>query len=521
MSRLESSRIQTTEASLLEDKCGIFAVYSPEYSDKLPITMRGAGGVQHRGQQGVGFAAQTEDGTITYTRNGLIREALTSHVIRRNGLNMASRWQMFHCRYGTEGGYIKNNLQPCKGVTDLGEEFTLVHNGQVLVTDKEKQKYAPRGKKDLISDTYILTQKIASAEGATLEDKIEQVLAETKGSYSIIIGAKDRLILARDEQGIMPFVIGKAGNTFIAASETHAIDKVDAQVVREVKRGEIVRIDSEGVKTLKKGKDGAGNFCSFQLGYFMRPDSMYPIYNQAYDGEHPENWISVARFREECGKTLWKERPVKDASFVVGIPDSGVAVGTGLAIAAGIPYRQVILRDHYDPNGDKRLFQGDDKLDLIQSKVLGKLSLVPDPAIWEDAIVIIGEDSVVRGNVMKPIVRAIFSLGAREVHVRSGYPMIIAPCHLGVSMRKEEELIALRNKGDERLIAQELAATTAGFISNEGYLMAQNPNRELNIPENPREMFLQNGQCGGCLTGNYPVSREGILFERKGDLLLV
>jgi amidophosphoribosyltransferase len=501
------------EENRLEDKCGLFAIFSDDFTNNLKLTIKGAGGVQHRGQQGVGITQMTKSGEInTFRGPGLIREALTEELIRENNLNQPSLWELFHCRYGTSGGYGTENIQPIITTTNTGEEFALIHNGEIVITDEMRQA-APEASLEH-SDTYYLSRFIAAADGKTLEDKLQAALPRVKGSYSLIIGSSDRLLLARDEFGIKPLIVGSGNGKKIIASETHAFDKIGAPVIRELKRGEITRVDRDGFKIIKEGLPGQGFECSFENPYIRRPDSLFPLYKQNDDNEHPDRWRSVLRYRERTGEILADEAPIHNASFIVGVPDSGVGVATGYANALKIPYRQVILRDHYDPNGDKRLFQTDNEINVILSKVLGKLSLVPDPEIWQDAIVVVGDDSIVRGSVSHQITAAIRNLGAREIHWISGYPMIKDTCHLGVSLRTKQELIAPRNDSDPIKIAEELRADSVNFISHKGILAARYPGRKIISPQNPNHIFLANGECGGCLTGIHPVNKEGIIYQQ-------
>lgn len=484
----------------LQEKCGLVGIWSPRYSTLLPLSLLAAGGVQHRGQHGAGVAMQTKKGIKKYVGDGLIREVFTRSVI--NKLNIPSLWTIVHCRYGTHGDYQKNNLQPCVITTKGGNAIAIIHNGEFVATEEMRKKIPgklPAG----ISDTYIFSRLLALIKAQTWEEKIIKALSQVNGAYSLIIGIEDKLFVARDNLGIRPLIIGQKKDRWIVASESHALDKVGVRSQREVKRGEIIKIDKNGLTILSKGASSLGNFCDFEWAYFSRPDSVLST---------GESSLSIGLFRERCGTVLAKEHPIKNATFVIGIPDSGILLATGYASALKLPYRNVVIRDHFDPNGSQRLFMRDDQKNRIRSKVLGKLSLLSDKHIWKNSIVVIGDDSIVRGNVSAKITKAIFSLGAKEVHWIIGFPPITHRCHLGVSIRTKEELIAVRSKSDPKKIAKKIGATSVNYISMKGFIQArlEKPIKNYN---DLRKIFLMNGGCGGCITGLYPIDRNGKIYS--------
>jgi amidophosphoribosyltransferase len=499
----------------LQEKCGVVGISFPSVNRKsqISIAVKSLIGLWHRGQQGAGATVKDASGLKTHHGTGGPEQTFSSSVIDDLGNGETPSWIVGQTRYGTNGGWEKENLQPITSYSSNNEPITIAHNGQFAGIEKMKKEVGEPLPDDA-SDTYIFSKLLARAKGSSWDEKIISTLEKVSGAYSLVMGAGDSLYLARDPQGIRPLMLGKFGDGFIAVSETIALDKVGATLIRQIKRGEIVKIDKEGIKTIKEGLEGDGNFCDFEWPYFSRPDSSYPLVSE--DLENPERWKSVYEFREECGKTLAKERPIPNATFVVGVPDSGVPVSMGYANALGIPYRQLILRDHYDPDGKGRIFQTDYDKGGIQARVLGKLSLVGGQRIWKDAVVVLGDDSYVRGYTSKAVVNAVFSAGAKEVHMISGTPQIMHPCHLGVSMRTYEELIASRNNGDPQKIAKEIGATSINYISHKGFIRARlEAGKDLIIPQNEKEIFLANGGCGGCLTGLHPVSQEGIIYKRK------
>ena len=493
----------------IQEKCGIVGVFTPRFSKNVPLALVAASGVQHRGPQGAGMAMQTRNGIRKYVGDGLLKHVFTHERVEK--LNLPARWIIVHCRYGTFGGYLKHNLQPCHIKTSAGQTVVVVHNGEFTATDKLQKKVSgklPQG----ASDTYMFTQLLGQIKGKTWDEKITQAVDAVQGAFSLMIGIKDSLYVIRDALGIRPLILGQLNEGgWMIASETHAFSKVHVKVKREVYPGEIIKIDTKGLHLIRQGTQGKGNFCDFEWAYFSRPDSLFPAYHTQNDGGDPTKWMSVAAFRERCGQILAKEHPLPYASFVVGVPDSGINVAIGYANITKIPYRQTMIRDHFDSNGEQRLFLRDDDMAKIKAKVLGKISFIPDRAIWKDAIVVIGGDSIVRGNVSEKITEAAFALGAREVHWIVGFPPVMHPCHLGVSMRTGAELIAQVRGGDPIKIAETIGATSVNYISPKGFIQAKVGEKILH-PRDERELFLVNGGCGGCLTGIYPVDREGVLY---------
>lgn len=493
----------------LQEKCGIVVMFSPKPKKLLGRALVAASALQHRGLNGAGIAIQTASKRITFTGEGLLKEVFTHKKMQQ--LNKTCSWIMTHCRYGTFGGYDRRNLQPCRAVTKKGEEVSVVHNGEFVEVDTIKKAVGFIGKTD-VSDTYLFTKLLVKTEGVSWDEKIVHILQKVNGAYSLFIGVNDAVYIARDPQAIRPLIIGKfPDGTWMAASETHAFDKVGVKVIRSLEPGEIIKIDATGLKFLQKGKSAGGHFCDFEWAYFSRPDSLFPTHKNS---ETPDNWLSVGAFRHRCGEIIAQENPLRKADFIVGVPESGINVGIGFSQTLKLPYRQLMIRDHFDSNGEQRLFMRDDEMKKIKRKVLGKISFVPDFHFWKNAIVVLSDDSIVRGNVSQQITKMAFQMGAREVHWIVGFPPVRFPCHLGVSMRTGEELIASKYKGDMKKIARAIGATSITYISPKGFIQARFLNgKKLLQLKDEREIFLTNLGCGGCVTGLYPVNKNGTVYQ--------
>ncbi len=498
------------EMEVFQDKCGLLVMYSKTPKHILPLAVLAAGGGQHRGQQGVGLGIRVDGDIKIHTDKGLINEVFNEDTISQ--WNYQTNFVKIHTRYGTNGGYGGENLQPCKEITPEGEPVTVIHNGEFVATNNIREKINEEIHENA-SDTVLFTKLLAQTPGKNHDEKVLKTLTQVDGAYSLVIAMGDDVYLVRDGRGIRPFVVGVIDGTVIAASETIALDKVGATILGEVNRGQVIRINQKGMRTIKPGYEGPGNLCDFEWDYVERPDSRLPAPEQMGKNIPDNEWPSILSFREKCGLIIAQENPIPNATFITGIPDSGVAVATGFAIGANIPYRQTIIRDHYDQNGAYRLFQQDQDMEEIGSRVLGKLSMVKDARIWKDAVVVFGDDSIVRSKVSGKITRRARELGAKEVYWIVGFPQVRHPCHLGVSTRSYHELIAARHGGDVKKIAEEIDADGVYYISNEGFIRAKSLNGEIIVPKNRDDIFLVNGGCGGCVTGNFPINKDGSIYE--------
>lgn len=498
----------------LLEKCGIVGVYARTYAPRTAIAIKAASGVQHRGQHGAGFAYLTEKGLHTYKRDGLIKNIFTPSVVR--DLNLPQRWSLVHTRYGTSGDYSATNIQPCIITADDGSYVSVVHNGEFPAVEQMKQDSGIAFAEGA-SDTYIFARRLGQITGSNWATHIKQVLSTTTGAYSLMITVGQELFAARDIHGIRPLFLGTVGDAWILASETHAFDKVGASFVREIGCGEILHFTPERVSTIQKKTDAKRHFCDFEWAYFARPNSRFSRQMNGKPEEDEENLLSVYAFREQCGQIMAQEAPIPNADVVIGIPDSGLAFASGYAQKLQVPHQHLIIRDHFDTEGSSRLFMRDDDKQGIGSKVLGKLSMIPDRYLWEGKTVVLCDDSVVRGNVSAQITKAVFGFGAKAVHWVIGFPPVRHRCHLGVSIRTHDELIAVQTNGDTKEIARQIGATSVTYISYKGFIRARLPKgtKLKNAP--PEDIFLANGGCGGCLTGKYPVSKSGRPYGGEDD----
>jgi len=502
--------IEIDEKDKIQEKCGIVILVNyKERKDNIILALAAAQGVQHRGQQGVGLMYVNNETNVVYKQQGLIsevfgkKEFFTSNQGAFN-LRDGAAVVLVHTRYGTEGGYDSYNIQPCEAVADNGDRVRVIHNGNLVavgsIREKVKAQLPPE-----VSDTYIFTQLLAESEGENWDKKVLATLDKISGAYSMGISIEGVTYLARDRHGLRPFVIGELRGGWIATSETRALKEVGLSEWRTVKQGEVVRIDEAGLTVLRQDNNTENNFCDLERAYFLAAES---------DIETDNGWMSVEKFRERCGELLASQPNQPEVDFVIGVPTSGIPAATAYARKRVLPYLQLIRKNGLSKEGKRRTFQQDFSLQLIQSKVEEKLVIEDDKNIWDGKRVMFIDDSTIRGNVSSVLTRAMFKLGAKEVHIGNAFPPVIATCHLGVSMRTQEELVAWRNDGNLKDIAKEIGATSIMYITNENFVRARRE-QQTRIPEDSKEIFLVNGGCGGCITGIYPVDKNGVVYERK------
>ncbi|MDP3724386.1 MAG: hypothetical protein Q8R11_02000 [bacterium] len=508
------------ERETFQERCGIVAIYTPEFTKKFPTVVRAQVALQHRGQNAGGFAMQTEGGVYTVSGFGLIREILKFDSLQDH--DPPTLWTVGHNRYETVEGKSENNTQPIVVKTHDGETLIVAHNGE-LVLDETLTKYRDDPH---VSDTYMFSHLLANTKGTTWTERVLHALEQIRGSYSMVICVGEEMFLARDPFGFRPLVFGQVADGWMAASETHAFDKifdrVSGKILRMIHRGEVVRITKKGPTTVREGFVGSWQSCMFEAPYLAFPYSRVPTYEQIDDDDHPERWMENSWFRRRMGKILAEEAPIRHASFVVGIPDSGMFVAEAYAETLGLPLRHYIVRDHYTIL-DRRSFMSDDLTrqngeadgkKRMQQLTRDRLSFESSSSIWTSKIVVMPDDSNVRGLVAETVDTLMFHYGAAEVHGVYGYPMIIFSCNKGVSMRRGQELVAFRHNSDEKKIAAETGLTSIHHISHAGYVRAMRPGISPEQIHYSPFMFMEANLCGQCVTAVDPVE----YYQHNGKL---
>ncbi|MCW1949293.1 MAG: hypothetical protein KIH89_002490 [Candidatus Shapirobacteria bacterium] len=495
---VDSSFVIDDEKLELHEKCGLFGMWVKKPRVLFSELLYGGIGVQNRGQNGAGMVVGGVGCEFVEHRDdGLIKDIFIGPVALK--FQTENKWGIVQCRYGTNGNYCFENNQPCIALTKDGTKIIVAHNGEFV--GLENLKLDPN-----MSDSRVFTELLAKSEGNSWDEKIKKVISEMKGAFCVIIGIEDTLYLARDEYGIRPLLIGKISNGWAAASETTSFVNIGADLgsVTEIKPGEIVKIDETGTKTIKSGSFSKRSECIFEFPYTRSPHSLYRDRNG--------RWGSIYEFRQRSGEYLARQfrKQNKRIDFIIGIPESGIPIAEGFHNEMGVPINNVIIKkpSQYYLKLPTRTFMNDRDMESIPATVLQKLSFVPDRRIYEGKRIACVDDSVVRSSTSKVIVQTLMDLGAKSVDWISGLPMVINSCHLGISIRSKEELIAFQKHCDPIEIAKAIGVRSITFITPENIVKAAN-NGNFVKSKKLEEVFMMNGFCGGCLGGIYPVSKEG------------
>jgi amidophosphoribosyltransferase len=443
------------------DECGVFGIFG--HAEAAKMAYLGLYALQHRGQESAGIASTDGANVHVHKSMGHVQEIFTPDVIAR----LPGAVAIGHTRYSTAGDTSLMNAQPV--VIDCNKgKLALAHNGNLTNAIELRRKLEHRGSIfQTTSDTEVIVHLIARSSARNLSGAIADALNQVEGAYSLVILTRDEIYAIRDPRGFRPLNIGRLESTWVIASETCAFDLLDAEYVREVEPGEMVRISSAGLESIHFAPGKPHSYCIFEHVYFSRPDSI--IFGRP-----------VNQSRERLGRLLAREHPV-EADLVAPVPDSGVPAAVGYAAESRIPFRMALIRNHYigrtfiEPSQAIRDFGV-------------KLKLNPVRRMLEGQRVILVDDSIVRGTTSRKIVRMVREAGATEVHVRISCPPTISPCYYGVDTPRREELIAAQKPVEE--IRKFLGADSLGYLSL-GSLRTAVADTEGKF-------------CTSCYTGSYP-----------------
>jgi amidophosphoribosyltransferase len=464
------------------EKCGVVGVFG--HPEAANLAYLGLCALQHRGQEAAGIVSSDGQVLVSHRGLGLVTDIFPEPIIRR----LRGHAAIGHNRYSTTGGsqHLKN-AQPL--VVEYGRGgLALAHNGNLVNAERLRAELENRGSIfQSTVDTEVIIHLIAGAGADTLEDRIVEALQQVRGAYSLVFLAPDKLIAVRDPHGFRPLVLGRVKGAWVVASETCALDLMDAEYEREIEPGEMVVMTESGIVSYHPFTKAPGAACIFEHIYFARPDST--IFGR-----------SVYQSRKELGRRLARESGVA-ADVVIPVPDSGVPAAIGYAEAAGIPFEMGLIRNHYigrtfiEPRDAIRHFGVKIKLNAQRNVLEGKRVVVVD-------------DSIVRGTTSRKIVKMIRDAGASEVHMRISSPPTTNPCYYGIDTPTRAELIASSHDVDE--IRRYITADSLAYLSTEGMYA-----------------FLggtQPGYCDACFTGRYPVPfedtgtpRQLVLFEAQDE----
>lgn len=456
------SNLRRARPDTLKEYCGLFGIYG--HKDAARLAYLGLYALQHRGQESAGIVVSDEKKVMQYKDMGLVSDVFTDDILG----SLKGSIAIGHVRYSTTGSSLVKNAQPFL-IEYNNDSLAVGHNGNLVNALQLRRKLEKEGAIfQTTMDSEIILHLIARSKKQGLKDKLIDALSRIKGAFSLVLMTSDQIIGVRDPHGFRPLCLGQVDGSWVLASETCALDLIQARYVREVEPGEIVIINKRGLHSSSPFPKVRHSFCIFEYIYFARPDSS--IFGN-----------SVYLTRKRLGRQLAKEHTA-DVDMVLPVPDSGTYAALGYAEESGIPFEMGIVRNHYvgrtfiQPTQNIRDFGVKVKLNPIKELLKGKR-------------VAIIEDSIVRGTTSKARVKALRDAGAKEVHMRVSCPPLRYPCYYGIDFPTKEELVASSMSVDE--IADYVGLDSLGYISLGGMLAS--------MPL-PKEEF-----CTCCFTGDYPV----------------
>ena len=490
--------------------CAIFGVYG--HPSAAQLTYYGLIAQQHRGQEGSGIVTSDYDQAANRSRFYVHKDFGLVDDVYKDGRILTEYLRgnkaIGHNRYSTAGAADnKLNIQPFT-VNYKGGNIAIGHNGNLTNFKQIRRRLQDEGTIfQTTSDTEVILHLIARSKETDQVSQIRDALSQIKGAFSLVILTDDKLIAARDHAGFRPLAIGRKGNAFVVASETVGFDIIDAEYVRDVQPGEIVIIDEKAVDSGKvtsmriDNNQAAPHYCIFEYIYFSRPDSQ--IFGH-----------SVDKVRRKLGKKLASSSPVKpkdpkDKQIVINVPDSSNTATMGFVQQSNKDGRTLdsssgkakleigLIRSHYI---GRTFIQP--KQDVRENKVKTKFNTVK--GVLKDNVVVIVDDSIVRGTTSKQLVQLVKQAGPKEVHFRVTSPPIKYPCHYGMDFPTPKELIANQLDGDVEKIREHLGVDSLSYMSIEDLLEA--------APHENGENY-----CTACFSGKYPVAIDANQSKEENE----
>ncbi len=453
----------------INEECGVFGVYSKDSRDQLAYMVDvGLSALQHRGEESCGIAIN-RDGLITYRKDlGLVSKVFSKHEIEELP---EGKMGIGHVRYSTTGEAKKENAQPMV-IRHKKGNLAVVHNGNLTNAYELRKELEEKGAIfTTTTDTEVICHIIVQErlKTASIEEAVQNTMKRLKGSYALIIMTSTKLLAVRDPQGFKPLCIGKTENRIVFASESCALDITGAELIRDVKPGEIVVVTNNEMTSIEADVDKPKGLCSFEYIYFARPDSVL-------DG------ISVHKFREDAGRCLARQAPV-EADIVAGVPDSGLDAALGFSKESGIHYDIVFTKSKYI--GRTFIQNAQD----TRNELVG-LKLNPIKQVVEGKKIVLIDDSIVRGTTIKKIIAVLRKAGAKEVHLRIASPAFMDVCYFGTDIDNKENLITYNRTVEE--IRAMIGADSLEYLSIDS------------LKEITKNCKVSN-LCVGCFTSKYPV----------------
>ena len=442
----------------------MFGVWAPG-EDVAKLTYYGLYALQHRGQEAAGIAVSDGSALVVYKDLGLVAQVFDEPTLD----SLRGHIAIGHCRYSTTGSSTWENAQPTFRTTRTGTGIALGHNGNLVNTADLADRAAKLGVADasVTTDSDLITGLLTGYPDLSVEAAAVKVLPTLRGAFSLVFMDEHTLYAARDGYGVRPLVLGRLDRGWVVASETAALDIVGASFVREVEPGELISIDDDGLRS-ERFAPPTPKGCLFEYAYLARPDTTIAGRN-------------VQATRVEVGRRLAREHPA-EADLVIPVPESGTPAAIGFAEQSGIPYGLGLVKNSYVGRTFIQPSQTIRQLGI-------RLKLNPLRDVLRGKRIVVVDDSIVRGNTQRALVRMLRESGALEVHVRISSPPVKWPCFYGIDFASRAELIA--NGLDVEGVRRSIGADSLGYVSLEGLVGAS---------EQPASRL-----CTACFDGTYPI----------------
>lgn len=456
-----------TSGAKMQEACGVCGGFADEQPLAF-LTCFSLYALQHRGQESAGIAAGPGEGRKLWLKrgSGLVSEVFPDSADLKG---IVCKLAVGHVRYSYgQEGQSPENTQPLKLRYRHGE-LAVVHNGHLLNALKLREELECQGAIfQTDTDSELLAHMVARQGSSCLEEALAEVAPRLKGAYAFIVTDGHKVIGLRDGYGFRPLSLASLEGGYYLASETCAFDTIGAEFISDLKPGEMVILDEEGMRSRQVMECSSDNLCVFEFIYFARPDSNLQGKN-------------VHLVRRELGRSLAREHPV-DADIVSGVPDSSIAAASGFAEQAGLPYEMSLVKNRYigrtfiKPTQKMREEGVDLKLNAVRK-------------IVEDKRVVLVDDSIVRGTTSLKLIKIMRRAGAREVHLRISSPPVTGSCYYGIDIPDPQDLIAHGRSADE--IPALIGADSLGYLSMTEVVKA------VGLPEDKL--------CRACFKGDYPL----------------
>lgn len=465
----------------LHEECGVFGMYS--HSEDVALnTYWGLYALQHRGQESTGIAVT--DGRVMKIKKGM---GLVADVFKSGVNELRGFAAIGHVRYSTTGASMPYNIQPLKAYFD-GGNLALSHNGNLTNAGQIRDNLAKEGAIFTTTvDTEVVLALIAYSAHKNIEDRVAEAVEQIKGAYAFLILTDDKLVAVRDPYGFRPLVLGKMDGGWCVASESCAFDLVGAELVRDVRPGEMIVIESDtaeprSIMWAKRMPEHTAH-CIFEYVYFARNDSII-------DGQ------SVYAARIQMGRELAKETRNIKPDIVISVPDSGTGAAIGYSQESGVPFMEGLTKNRYV---GRTFIQPTQK----QRANAVRLKLNPVRSVVDGKSVVIVDDSIVRGTTSTKIVKLLKEAGAKEVHVCISSPPVTDSCYYGIDTSERRELIAAHLPEAE--ICRYIGADSLHYITMEGMKRAIGA-------------IAPDGLCCACFNAGYPDKADEVIKEEPAHI---